>query len=106
MFSVLLISGQGELETGLLYQNRNREIQYLNGIEQKKRNREQYIGARRYAISLLAFMSLTNQVRGPYRKIRTEFLPFDLWPKRDTQGPLIVGEKSRIRTWRRMAGHH
>ena len=30
---------------------------------------------------------LTNRVRGPYWKLRTEFFPFDLWPKREARGP-------------------
>ena len=30
---------------------------------------------------------LTNPVRGPYRKLLTEFFPFDLWPKREVRGP-------------------
>ena len=30
---------------------------------------------------------LTNRVRGPYCKLRTEFFPVDLWPKREARGP-------------------
>ena len=30
---------------------------------------------------------LINRVRGPYGKIRTEFFPVDLWPKRAARGP-------------------
>ena len=30
---------------------------------------------------------LINRVRGPYCKIRTEFFPVDLWPKREARGP-------------------
>ena len=30
---------------------------------------------------------LTNQVRGPYWKLRTEFFSFDLWAKREARGP-------------------
>ena len=30
---------------------------------------------------------LTNRVRGPYCKLRTEFFPVDLWPKREARRP-------------------
>ena len=30
---------------------------------------------------------LTNRVRGPYCKLRIEFFPVDLWPKREARGP-------------------
>ena len=31
-------------------------------------------------------MILTNRVRGPYCKLRPEFFPFDLGPKREARG--------------------
>ena len=34
-----------------------------------------------------AYIPLTNRVRGPYCKLRTEFFPVDLWPKREARGP-------------------
>ena len=30
---------------------------------------------------------INNRVRGPYCKLRTEFFPVDLWPKREARGP-------------------
>ena len=33
------------------------------------------------------YIPLTNRVRGPYRKLRTEFFLLDLWPKREARGP-------------------
>ena len=36
---------------------------------------------------------LTNGVRGPYCKLRAEFFPIDLWPKRKVRGPYIEGNK-------------
>ena len=33
------------------------------------------------------YIPLTNRVRGPYSKLRTEFFPVDLWPARFTLGP-------------------
>ena len=36
---------------------------------------------------------LTNRVRGPYSKLRTEFFPVDLLPKREARGPQINGKK-------------
>jgi len=38
------------------------------------------------AISMVKFSSyipLNNRIRGPYCKLRTEFFPIDLWPKRE-----------------------
>ena len=32
------------------------------------------------------YIPLINRVRGPYCKIRTEFFPVDLWPKREARG--------------------
>ena len=36
---------------------------------------------------------LTNGVRGPYCKLRAEFFPIDLWPKRKVRGPYMEGNK-------------
>ena len=50
-------------------------------------------------MSLLAFhgyigyIPLTNRVQSLYRKLRTEFFLFDLWPQREAREPKIVGEK-------------
>ena len=33
------------------------------------------------------FIPLTNRVRGPYCKLRTEVFPVDLWPNREARGP-------------------
>ena len=33
------------------------------------------------------YIPLTNRVRGPYCKLRTEFFPVDLWPARFALGP-------------------
>ena len=33
------------------------------------------------------YIPLANRVRSPYRKLRTEFFPFDLWPIREARGP-------------------
>ena len=41
----------------------------------------------------ILYIPLTNRVRGPYRNLRTEFSPFDLWPKREAHGPKIAGKK-------------
>ena len=42
---------------------------------------------------------LTNGVRGPYCKLRTEFFPIDLWPKRKVRGPYIEGNKRGLVTY-------
>ena len=38
-------------------------------------------------IIIASSIPLTNRVRGPYCKLRTEFFPVDLWPKREARGP-------------------
>ena len=43
--------------------------------------------------AFLVNIPLTNQVRGPYCKLRTEFFPVDLWPKREARRPWINGKK-------------
>ena len=33
------------------------------------------------------YKPLISRVFGPYCKLRIEFFPVDLWPKRETRGP-------------------
>ena len=40
---------------------------------------------------------LTNRVRGPYCKLRTEFFPFDYGPSAKCAGHKSTGKKTRIR---------
>ena len=42
---------------------------------------------------------LTNGVRGPYCKLRAEFFPIDLLPKRKVRGPYVEGEKRGSATY-------
>ena len=45
----------------------------------------------------LAYLLLRNRVRGPYCNLRTEFFPFNLWPKR-VRAINRRGKLSRIRS--------
>ena len=40
-----------------------------------------------YPSEELDYIPLTNRGRGPYCKLRTEFFPARLWPKREVRGP-------------------
>ena len=46
-------------------------------------------GSRKTTTQLAKYprVPLISRVRGPYCKIRTEFFPVDLWPKREARGP-------------------
>ena len=40
-----------------------------------------------FVTDLYIYIPLTNRVRGPYCKLRTEFFPVDLWSKHEARGP-------------------
>ena len=51
----------------------------------------------RLLLSQLLYIPLTNRVRGPYRKLRTEFFPPRFMAQARSARPLMEGEKTRIR---------
>jgi len=44
-------------------------------------------GAKATTVKLIEDVPFTNRIRGPHCKLRTEFFPIDLWPKREARGP-------------------